>query len=297
MNKPLVFTLIGFLIAGAGAGAGLALVHLLKPPVTTYLVDTVEIDYELAKSEFAKAKEAGDFSSMRVDLATQMAYLRFAEEEKHHSMTVGATVASIVTQAISARTIRNGSQYFEESNSQGIVNLYDRMYMEGETIDTYWGESSDYGSHPKVTYGLDEYREKMGRLVAEPLSYIVAPETISKENLSGDQTTGIYKTEDGYTIELELDPRTSVTNYQKQMQTVSDLKYKPTFEFCHLTVLTDTNLDLIKLLIHERYMATTSAGVGSMAEADLTIAYYHNCLPEYGFPNPGDTLPAYPASL
>lgn len=297
MAKPLIYISIGVLVAAGGVGAGIGLVQFLKPTVTTYLVDTVTIDYDLARSEYAKAKGNGDFSSMREDLAVQMGFLRLAEEEQHYSFTIGSTVASIVTQSISNRNVSDGSRHFEESNSEGLVNLHNRMFYTGTTVDTYFGESSDYGSHPKKSYSPDEYREWMGRLPSDPLVYVIAPETLAKENKSGDPDTSISIFEDGYKIELELDPRTAVSAYQKQMQAISDLKYKPTFEFCHLTVYTDANLDLRKMVIHEKYMATTSAGVGSMAEADLTIAYFHNTLPEYGFPNPGDKLPDLPKSV
>lgn len=287
------------LVAAAGVGAGIALSRYLKPPVTNYLVDEVEIDLPGAKKAYEQIRDSGgDYSKLRADYAVQMAYQLFYQEEQNSTMGVGYSLASIVKQEIQTRTVKDGNRYFEESNSVGIVNLFDRMFMQGDTTDTYWGSSSDYGSHPKVSYSNDEYKEKMGRYISIGLAYVVAPETIIEDNTkSGDPPNGITKTDEGYRIEIELDPKKAVVNYQKQMQAISNLKYKPDFEYCHITVDTDRNLNLIRMKSHEKYMAVTASDIGSKAEGVLITEYYHNALPEFGFPEPGSKLPDYPASL
>ena len=289
--------LIGAVLAGGGVGTGLIVANILKPPVVTYLVDNVEIDYDGIRQRYEAASKKGDLSSLSPTDAAQMAYLLFADEEQNYSIGVGESVASIVTQKISSRSVKDKGRAFEESNSEGIVNLHDRMFMEGSTVTTHWGEGTDYGNHPAKSYTLEEYTEMMGKTPDKSLVYVVAPETLSEKNLSGDPATGLSKVDGGFKIELELDPATGVTNYVKQMKSISNLKRYPTFDYCHLTIYTDEKLNLKRSETHEKYFATTSAGVGSSAEGRLNTVYYHNALPEYGFPEPGDTLPAFPDSI
>ena len=291
--------LIGALTAAAGVAAGLGVALMLKPDVTTYLVDTIEIDYDGIRNRYEAVKKKGDLSLLSATDAAQMTFLLFGEEEQNYSLGVGSSVASIVTQKITARSVKDKTRFFEESNSEGIVNLFDRMYREGDSVKTYWGDDPSYQkqANSPETMTADAYREIMGRTPSESLIYVVAPESLSEKNLSGDPETGVSKTEDGLKIELELDPAKGVANYVKQMKTISNLARYPTFDYCHLTIYTDSNLNLIRFETHEKYFATTSSGVGSSAEGRLHTVYYHNSLPSYGFPEPGDTLPAFPASV
>ena len=285
-------------VAGLGVGAGFGLAKFLKPDTTQYIVDELTVDMDSALASYEKAKKAGDYTSMRPDEIVNVAYHLFSQEESNHTMGVGYTLAAIVRQEIQSRTVKDGKRYFEESNSVGIVNLYDRMYMEGDQTLTYWGDNPDYGSHPEKSYSNDEYRSLMGRYISQGLIYILTPKTVllDKETASGDPPTSIGITNEGFQIEIELDPQLGTSNYQKQMQTISSLKYKPTFEFCHLTFYLDKELNLIKFVTHEKYLATTSGGISSTAEGSLITLYYHEA-PSFGFPAKDAKLPDYPASL
>ncbi len=299
MKSAIVLAIAATIAIGAGAGAGFGLSKILKPDITEYLVDDVTIDVDGAVSNYETIKKSNkDYSKMEPDQAAQVAFHLFSQEEDNYSIGVGYSLASIVKQVITSRTVKNGNRFFEESNSTGIVNLFDRMFSEGDTTDTYWGGTDDYGSHEKITYSNDEYKEMMGRYISQGLVYVVAPETLlDGATPSGDPENSIAKVETGYKIELELDPVKGVSNYQKQMKTISKLKSYPSFDYCHLTIYTDDDLNLKRFETHEKYIAITESGVGSSAEGRLVTEYYHNTLPEYGFPEPGSVLPEFPESL
>lgn len=299
MKFGIILAIASAVAIGGGAAAGFGLSKTLKPDVTEYLTDEVTVDVDGAVRSYQKiSKGDKDYTKLTADQAIQVSFHLFSEEETNYSIGVGYSLASIVKQTITSRTVKDHNRYFEESNSTGIVNLYDRMFSEGPTTDTYWGSNSDYGSHEKVTYSNDEYKDMMGRYISSGLVYVVAPESLLEgAPKSGDPATGISKTSDGYRIEIELDPIKGVTNYQKQMKTISNLASYPVFEYCHLTITTDADLNLIRFETHEKYLAVTKAGIGSTAEGRLVTEYHHNTLPEYGFPEPGSTLPAFPESL
>lgn len=299
--KVISIALLAIGVTGAvvgGIGVGRLISNKFKPDTTEYLVDEVQIDVEGALNAYEDINKGNkDFTKMAPDQAVQVAFHRFAQEEKNYSIGVGFSLASIVRQDIQARSVKDGDRFFEESNSIGLVNIHDRMFQQGDNVDTYWGEGSDYASHPLKSYSAKDYAAMMGRQVKESLVYIVAPETLSEKSLSGDSLSGIAKTDSGYTIEIELNPVKGVANYQKQMKTISDLAAKPAFDYCHLTIYTDSNLDLIRFETHEQYFAKTKAGVGSIAEGRLHTVYYHNTLPEEGFPSVDSPSYAYPSSI
>ncbi|MCR5078912.1 MAG: hypothetical protein K6B65_03205 [Bacilli bacterium] len=299
--KVVTIALLSIGVVGAvvgGIGVGKVVAGTFKPDTTEYLVDEVQVDVESALAAYNDISKGNkDYTKLSPDQAVQVAFHRFGQEEQNYSIGVGSSLASIVKQTILARSAKNGEECFEESISLGLVNIHDRMFQKGDNIDTYWGEGEDYAAHPKVSYSGTDYALMMGRQVKESLVYIVAPETLNATSLSGDPLSGISKEDDGYKIEIELDPVKGVANYQKQMQTISDLAAKPSFTYCHLTVYTDANLDLKRFETHESYFAKTKAGVGSVAEGRLNTLYYHNTLPEEGFPKVDSPSYNYPESL
>ncbi len=291
---------VGFGVVLAGVITGIVLAKVVRPDQTQYLVDEVTVDMKSVIASYNKAKASGNYLSLKPDEAVNAAYYLFEQLENTYTVGIGGSVADLghVKIRIESRTIKEGDRFFEESNSLGLVNLYDRMFQEGETTDTYWGDNPNYASHEKKTYSNAEYKEMMGRNVSNGLIYIVAPGTLLEgDPLSGEGPTSFTKNEGGgYKVEIELDPKKGVLNYQKQMQTISSLKYPPPFEYCHLTFYLDDELLPKRFVTHERYTATTGAGFGSPATQSL-VTEYHLGTPDYGFPSPDSTLPAYPETL
>lgn len=303
LGKTFYWPTVILAAAIAGGATGFEVVQKFKPNTYEYIVsgDGYAADIDAAIAKYEEAKPKGDFAkALTPDEMINVSYYLFGQEEESWTQGVGASVAAgFVNQGIQTTTVRSGERYFEESNSfSNIIQIYDRMFQEGDTTATYWGGNKDYASHPKKEYPNDEYKKLMGRYVSEGLIYVVSPKTLlTEENTpSGKPKTGIYETEDGYVVEAELDKRYGVMNYQCQMQTISDLKYKPQFQYCHITVAMDKDLKLQRMVTFEHYTAVTQAGLGSDAEGSLTTVYHHEPAP-FGFPEVGGEVAPYPDSL
>ena len=274
-----VYSVAGLLAISLGIGAGLGAASLLKGGVNVDYADidgdslTDDLDALMAKYE--KTDEADYLSTFQPYEMANIANSLFMEQENYCSVAVGSSKASIVTQGIYGLHMRSGDTYFEESISNGMVNLYDRMWEEGDTTTIRWGSTSDYASMTPESMSNEDYVTKMGRKVSDFSSYIVSSKTtlIDTSN-SGLSVTSAEKTEDGgYKVELELDTVKSVVNYVTQMQTISNLASKPSFVYCHLTYYLDAQLRPISSTSYERYYAKTSSGIGSYCEGSLTSKY------------------------
>ncbi len=265
-------------------------------------------DYEgdrtaaLAKYEQVKGKGSLE-TSLSPDEMILASYAKFGEEEHTWTQGVGISkAAGLVDQMIQSTTVRDGERFFEESNSDSsMVHIYDRMYQFGGNTTTYWGEKPDYANHKPVSYSNEEYTTLMGRTVSDPLIYNVsAASLVNDENpASKCPKTGIYPEGGGYRIEAELSPVYGTIRYKCQMATISDLASKPVFDYCHITVTVDGELNLIKMVTHESYYAAVKAGgmsVGSTAIGTLTTVYHHQA-PDFGFPDVGGAVAPYPSSL
>ena len=286
-----------------GGGVGFQVTQALKPTTVIFNVSGNGLlpDVEQAMNKYEKARQNGTpyEKALSVDEMINVSYRLFESENDTWTRGVGSSFAAgLVNQGIFSTTVHQGDRFFEESvSSSSFVNLYDRMFEQGGFTDTYWGGNDDYANHPKVTYSNEEYKEMMGRTVSSALIYVVTQKSlILEESPSGKRKTGIYLTDDGFEVEAELSPVYGTFNYKKQMQTISSLKYQPTFDYCHLTVTLDKQLNLIRMETKESYIAVTGAGVGSSAVGSLTTLYYHEA-PPFGFPEVGTKLPDYPDSL
>ena len=285
-----------------GGSAGFVVGTTLKEPTYQFIANTdaYEPDLQAAYAKYEAAK-GGDLSkTMSVDEMINVAYMKFGKEEQTYSRGVGVAKAmGLVDQYIWSTTVADNGRYFEESISlSSFVQIYDRMFEEGETVTTYWGGDDNFASHPKEELNRDDYKEKMGRYVSEALIYVVSGKTLVNDasTKSGKPASGIYKDGENYVLEAELSPKLGTIRYKKQMKTISDLASQPDFEFCHITVTTDADLNLIRMDTHESYKAVTKMGLGSGVTGGLSTAYYHES-PPFGFPEPGTVLPEYPKSI
>ena len=204
----------------------------------------------------------------------------FSSLESTKAVGLGSAYSMGVNQIIQSIQIKNGEKYFEESNStSAFVNLYDRMYQEGETTKTYWGKSSDYSSHEEKTYTNEEYAELMGRKVSDSMIYVISSKTSITDEAkvkSGRGASRITKEKSGYTVDLELQRKKSVVNYVKQMKNISGLTGYPTFEYCHLTFHLDEDLMPLDYTSYEKYQATKKeVGISTTIEGSLTTYFYH----------------------
>ena len=232
-------------------------------------------DYDKVYETYQKAQKKDIANYSEVLSPTEMAEISIclAQKEEHlYSQGVGYAEAGVTVQQIRSTTIRNENLFFEESISTGLVNVADRMYQtnDGDNIsvtmnysknvnkDTYAGNFTDC---KKETFDKEGYIAHMGRLLSTTSSYIVSDQTV----LIGEKKGAMYgetkatKTDNGYTINLELDPIKGVSAYAIQMKTISELSRKPPFDYCHLVFELDEKLNLLSLTSFEKYIATKAS--------------------------------------
>ncbi len=273
---------------GIGAGASYA---INNKTVDNTVLSTSGYKYTKGELQIAKktyedalAKNKPLESALTPDQMVNLAYAKFEELDNAKTIGIGSSYSSGITQKIQTCTIKNNKEFFEESNSfSTIVQIYNRMYQQGDVTSTYWGADQNYAAHKKKDYSNDDYAKMMGRKVSDPLIYIVSPKTISNEEntISGLEKTGIYKNETGYRVEIEMATETKdqktfmpgIEEYKKQMKTISNLVGYPKFYYCHLTFNLDFSLNLKSFTNIESY----EANLGVMApkcDGKMTTTYY-----------------------
>ena len=121
---------VGFGVVLAGVITGIVLAKVVRPDQTQYLVDEVTVDMKSVIASYNKAKASGNYLSLKPDEAVNAAYYLFEQQENTYTVGIGGSVADLghVKIRIESRTIKEGDRFFEESNSLGLVNLYDRMF-------------------------------------------------------------------------------------------------------------------------------------------------------------------------
>jgi len=242
---------------GLGIGAGFLLHGTFKKPIEEVITDRNHYlaDMDAIMSHYESIKSSGDFTQLQPYEAINVAYHKFENFSKTRSIGVGKVNSLGMKQDINTATVHIDNRYMEESISKGIINIYDRMYEEGSSTTRYWGNKPDYAQDTPDSMSNEDYESLMGRRVSRALIYIVSEKTTSDKDLSGMGLSKITKNEMGYKIEVELNPITGVIDYQKQMQNISSLAAAPAFEYCHLTIQTDNDLNLRFSQADERYYA------------------------------------------
>lgn len=287
---------------GIGAGAcyarGNKVVDNSTLPTDGYKYTKSELNVATKTYEDAIKNNKPLETVLKADQMVNLAYSKFEALEYAKTIGLGTSTSSGITQQIQTCTVKNNNSYFEESNSVGVVNIFNRMYQQGDTTSTYWGSNQDYDKHEKKDYSNDDYAKMMGRKVSDPLIYIVSPRTISDEEntASGLPRTGIYKTDDGYRVEVELlkenvdgkDFLPGVEEYKKQMKTISNLKEYPKFDYCHLTLNLDASLNLKSFINNENYLANVGLPFVTQCIGNMTTTYYTD--KEYEIPKLTDKI-------
>ncbi len=287
VNKKLIITssVIGTVAIALGVAAGFVAHSFFNTAGGDYSnVDVNALTDDIAKTrkKYEAALKAGTplEEALKPCEMVNISLDLFSSLESTKTVGLGSAYSMGVNQIIQSIQIKNGDKYFEESNStSAFVNLYDRMYQEGETTKTYWGKSSDYSSHEEKIYTNEEYAELMGRKVSDSMVYVISTKTsITDESKvkSGKGVSRIVKESNGYTVDLELQRKKSVVNYVKQMKNISGLTGYPTFDYCHLTFHLAEDLMPIDYTSYEKYQATKKeVGISTTIEGNLTTYFYH----------------------
>lgn len=287
VKRLILVSCISLSAIGLGVGTGFFLHGLFAGGETNYgsleAGDLVDNNNDLMTKYQQALKSGADFSTaLQPFEAANVAFSLFTSQEHYFAQGIGVADAGITSQAIRSTFVRDGSKTFEESLSySSFVNLADRMYQENSTVTQYLGTCQggnvEVGTFNKAgtDYTLDEYRARMGRTVSEVFIYVVSSKTTLTGDVQGGSgvATSFSKGSEGYQIELELDPVSSVINYVKQMKTISSLAKYPSFNYVHLSLELDSKLNLVSVSSKENYYAKTSAGVGSTITGTMRTVY------------------------
>lgn len=277
----IVYSIIGVFAVGLGVTVGIFGDKFFKKVGSSSIVVDASSLADNQEAVLAKYDSVKKKNSFHTDLTPNeiigVAMYKFTSSPYYFSIGVGSGDAGITTQGIKAMFIKNQNKYFEESISTGLINLYDRMYEEGDKTTTYWGGSTNYAGHTPKEYTLEEYKQLMGRNVSTPSSYVISSKTcLYKNNLSGKGVTSATKTSTGYQVEIELNPNDDkgVSTYRVQMKTISGLYSLPSFYFCHLSFKLDKDLNFIESTAYERYFAEQTAVVGATVTTTINTKYF-----------------------
>lgn len=287
VNTIIFYSVIAGVAVGCGIGAGFGLHNLLSVDVVddsavaanalyddnTHILD----DFKKANAPYSETLTPRKMISISLE--------QFSNADTAFSQGIGQSSPTVfpITQDIRSTFIKTADGCFEESlSNSSFVHLADRMYQKGDNTSIYKGSIGsdvEHGVYPETATSVmtnEEYATSMGRRVDCPCVYIVSDKTVMKDEttLSGKKVTGAIQNTDGtYTVDVELNPEYACYNYKTQMKTISDLKYRPKFNYCHLTFEMDQNLNLLSMTSYEEYSATTSGGASSTCDGVLRTVY------------------------
>lgn len=296
-SKPrsIIFWSVGVTVSIAlGIGVGYVLSSVFNTgSVGNYdniNVSQYAVDYDALLKKYQSLPENADYSTHftpaeMANLSLTMIHRQERWEIQGYGKTTYRVFGVSGDQYIRSTFMRDGQSYFEESLSMSsMVKAALRMY---ETYDSgdesmvsrYSGSIRDdvtdasFASATPTQFSRTEYYEHSGRyLDGIPCIYIISDKCLASDSQTTTSgiATGVQKTENGYTVELELNPQIAIKNYVLQMQATADLAGPPTFHFVHLTFHLDSRLQLISMRNYESYYAKTAAGAGSNLIGDVT---------------------------
>ncbi len=275
-TKTLIITLsvLGVAVA-VGIPTGLILGENLKAPTVSYgdfSGDAYSYDMTAGRIKYQACD--GDYSDLTAVDAFNISLDLLSDIENYRLQGYGQATALIVTQDIRSTIIRDGDSYFEESFSKSsMVQCAWRMYQSEDDVRQYRGEltsleTATFDETEGETYSFPSYAERMGRLISDRSIYIVSDKTVLPDGISSFEKDG-----DGYRLHIDLHPGLAVLNYVKQMQTVSDLPSPPSFNSFSLEMEMDESLRPVSLTTFESYYATTSMGIGSNVNGEMTTYF------------------------
>ena len=259
-------------IAG-GLAVGILLGKLLSPKVAPDFgaIDTgLEDDYDALMTRFASDKNTDNYKPYEI---ANISWLNFAQLTHTHSVTLGTVEASVVKQKVYGHDVRNGDSFFSESLSySSMKKCGTRFYQEGEGVKAYTptdikeNGTATWKEDTLVSETLKGHEEKWGKTLDRPIIYIISSQTVTSESLT--------KTDTGYVVEMDLDPKKSVSRYVRQMVNISNLDRAPEFSSVHLTFTLSNDFVIQELGVKESYVVYV---VGKNASTGtLTQKFYTN---------------------
>ena len=127
-------------------------------------------------------------------------------------------------------------------------------------------ENADWSNASQKNYTTDAYEDTFGKPVSRTSVYIISSKSVLSDG------TSIEKTDDGYTITMNMDTTKSIVRYVKRMMNISNSKVN-SFEYVRLTYHVDNDFNLISTTYNERY-AAGMGGVSATCTGELNTYYF-----------------------
>ena len=165
-------------------------------------------------------------------------------------------VETVANQTVYSVKYFDGTTYMFESISKGLISVADAYVMEKDanTVTKISGNNitSDHAdwTGTKTTISTAEFKENNGPLPSEVFAYLISSKTTKSSSQITETTVDGLK---HYSIEITLDPVTSVMNYVKQVKQTSGLADYPSFDNITLSFTIDENWNFVKFNIVENY--------------------------------------------
>lgn len=240
------------LSAGVGLGIYFGMGYLVPNVNYNYSAEALEDDIDALMKKYERSN--GDISQFKPYELVNISTRKYADSQYHYSVVDGWVNASGIVQTIKGTSIKNDTDYFNESiSASSLVKVARRFYQNDmDVVEVYHGTSIQNGASatwnesPNETLTSKEYEETWGKTLQRTSIYVVSSKTV----LNSQLTTN----DDGnYSVTVELDPVLSVIRYVKQMKSMSSLDRYPKFSEVNIEFEIDKNLTLLKTTVHEKY--------------------------------------------
>ena len=191
----------------------------------------------------------------------------------------GYVLSMKVKQSIVSRKKYNGSYYTFESISPSAISLLDDIIL-CDKYNTKTGKVDLYSSNKikpekddwkfSKTITSSEYEILSGGLPNTIQAYIISDKTVKET--SNTKESVVYNEEDKtYSFTMQLDTKTSVLNYAKQMKRTGGLGGYPVFNTIKFSVVIDSDWNLISFSIKEDYYAIKGIKAYCSGELNYTV--------------------------
>ena len=221
-------------------------------PYANVNMDALNDDYSDVYKKYQKSSSSNYYEKFNnVELAN-IALLNLNHVDNFYSITTGSVLAAGVKQEINATYIKHYEDYYEETiTASRFVRGANRFYMYGNNTDWYKGKyvnskTGDYSKAKVTSYTNEEFEESWGRQLSRACIYIINENTCLSSSITTDSNGN-------HVIELDLDPKTSVVRYIKQMVNTGGLSQKPVFHSVKLQFVVDEDVKLLTFHTDEVY--------------------------------------------
>lgn len=249
--------------------------HLFKQNQTIDYSKLKDVDFEDDQEALMRryqASKVDDYTtSFKPYELANIATNKIKEHDYVVSKTYGQVNAMGVEQSVRATSLKIKDEYFLENISySSMVQTGKRFYQKDGIVKTYDGsnvekEKAKWSEPVQSELSLEEHEAKWGKDLSRSLIYIISSKTAF-------DTSTAEKTNEGYTLRLDLSPKYAVLRYVRQMVEISPIK-DPYFHSVQLTMYLDSNLTLLKTQVEESYSVVMVVTAESVANISETYTY------------------------